>query len=299
MVPSIIITPPDAPQIFKPMPVPPKPPRLDWQDELLLQRLREAGSCPVWSLCNAVADEEGTRDRTAGRLLRLELLGRLQRLRRLGLAFPVGRNWISASKPDPAARRPRRRTVRGLRSIRAVSVRTGTGPPGAPSATHEVHRQMVSEPSAPCRPTIGVEKTESGEEPERIGEAARQLARLPRRPKRIWSGWLNDRVRTYRNMPIELLCGDRVYAFGARRGKVVYVREPNMCAGDPDEAGRSWGVVPAGAVEVVRNPHAVLLGRLKAGTSERPSALKAAAARANGRLLPRPGRRRGRPRRRD
>jgi hypothetical protein len=49
-------------------------------------------------------------------------------------------------------------------------------------------------------------------------------------------------------------------------------------------------------VDVVRNPHAVLLGRLKAGTVERPSALKAASARRNGRQPPRPGRRRGRPR---
>jgi hypothetical protein len=46
-----------------------------------------------------------------------------------------------------------------------------------------------------------VPETESAPAPELVSAAARQLARLPRRPKR-WSGWLDDRVRTYRNMPI-------------------------------------------------------------------------------------------------
>lgn len=299
MIPTIILAPLDAPQIFKPAPVSPKPPRLDWQDELLLERLREADSCATWSLLNAVANEQSPRDRTAGQLLRLQLWDRLKRLRGLGLAFTQGRNRVSSSKPDPAARRPavrrRRRNVRGLRAFRAVSADTGSGSQQAPCATHQVHRQMVREPSIPCPPTIQIEKTVSGNEPQGISEAARQLAKLPRRPRRVWSGWIDDKVRSYRNLPVRLPGGEQVYAFGARRGLLVYVREPDLCPGDPDLAGRSWGVVRASEVEVVRNPHAVLLGQMKAGTRERPSPSKAATARRNG---AKPARRgpRGRPR---
>ena len=285
--------------------VPPTPPHalspaqpwLRQCDQQLLEHLRDAGSCPIWSLLNLVADAQSPRDRTAGRLLRLELLNRVNRLRRVGLVFLIGRNWISASKFDPAVRRPaarrRRRTVRGLRSIRAVSVRTGTEPQGAPSPTHEVHRQMFNEPSAPSSSAVETEKTVSGNEPQRISEAARQLARLPRRPKR-WSGWLNDRVRTYRNMRL-VLPGNRIaFVFGVLRGRVVYTREANTCAGDPDEAGRSWGVVPASKVQIVKNEHAVLLGRLKRGVRKRRSPLKAASARRNGSMPARRGQR-GRP----
>ncbi len=299
---NIIIGPEYAPP-KPPQPPPPAQPWLRQCDHQLLERLRDAGSCATWSLLNVVADAQSPRDRTTGRLLRLQLWDRLKRLRGLGLAFTQGRNRVNSSKPDRVARRPavtlrsRRPTVVESGSVRAVSVRTGTGPQGALSATHEVHRQILSEPPALCRPTIEVEKTESGEEPERISEAASALGRLPRHPKRRWSGWLNDRVRTYRNMRVALPSGEQVYVFGARRGLLVYVREPNLCAGDPDEAGRSWGVVPASSVQVTKNEHAVLLGSQKHGVRECPSALKAISARANGRQPPRAGRRRGRPRR--
>jgi hypothetical protein len=115
---SFIVAPANSPQIAPPKPPAPAPPQLDRLDKRLLEQLGDAGACPTWTLLDMVAEEQAPCDRTAGRLLRLELLGRLKRLRRLGLAFPVGRNWISASKPDPAMRqsavRRRRRTVREL-----------------------------------------------------------------------------------------------------------------------------------------------------------------------------------------
>lgn len=295
-----IVAPLTAPQIATPKPTAtPESRPLRRLDTQLLAHLHDAGTCRVWSLLNVVADAESPRDRTHARLLRLELLNRIRHLRRSGLLFSVGRNKISPSKPAPAAQRPtvrrRRWTVRGLGSIRAVSAHTGSGSQQAPCATHQVHRQMVSEPSIPCPPTIQIEKTVSGNEPQGISEAARQLAKLPRRPRRVWSGWIDDKVRSYRNLPVRLPGGEQVYAFGARRGLLVYVREPDLCPGDPDLAGRSWGVVRASEVEVVRNPHAVLLGQMKAGTRERPSPSKAATARRNG---AKPARRgpRGRPR---
>jgi hypothetical protein len=46
----------------------------------------------VWSFPNAVAEEQAPRDRTEGRVLRLQLWERLTRLRKLGLVVFAGRN---------------------------------------------------------------------------------------------------------------------------------------------------------------------------------------------------------------
>lgn len=287
-------TPPKPPQ-----PLSPAQPWLRQCDRKLLEHLHAAGSSrPVWSLLNVVADEQGPRDRTAGRLLRLELLGRLKRLRRLGLAFSVGRNWISASKPDPAARlvtgRRRRPTVAGSRPVRVVSADTGSGRQKTEMQPLTVRDELHNEQLSPLPPTPDLEKTQSAPAPEFVSEAARRLARLPRRPRRRWSGLIGS-VRSYRNLPVLLPGGERAYAFGARRGLLVYVREPGMCAGDPDLAGQSWGVVPASSVRIIKNEHAARLGRLKAGKAERKSEAKARAARLNGLRPCREGKRRGRP----
>jgi hypothetical protein len=126
-----------------------------------------------------------------------------------------------------------------------------------------------------------------------VSLAAKSLASLPRRPKRIWSGWIGP-TRSYCGMPIRLPTGQSVFAFGALRGRVVWSRQPGDLTESIDGAGVHWGVVRASEVEVVRNPHAVLLGQMKAGTRERPSPSKAATARRNG---AKPARRgpRGRP----
>jgi hypothetical protein len=287
-------TPPKPPQ-----PPPPAQPWLRQCDHQLLEHLRNA-ACPVWSLLNIVADAQGPRDRMAGRLLRLELLSRLKRLRRLGLAFPVGRNWISASKPDPAARRPavrrRRRTVRELSSIRAVSADTGSGPQQTGKQPHPVRHELVKRRPAPCPPKIETEKTESGNAPERISEAARQLAKLPRNQPRKLTGWIGDR-RGFLDLPVLLPNGRQAWVFGAQRNKVVVTYDKGRLLGTLTPQQR-WGVLPASKVQIVKNEHAVILGKRKAGTKEVFSLRKQEAARANGRQPPGPGRQpRGRPRR--
>ena len=125
-----------------------------------------------------------------------------------------------------------------------------------------------------------------------VSVAATALARRPRMRKK-WSGWIGS-TRSYCGMPIRLSTGEEVFAFGALRGRVVWSRQPGVLADRIHAVGVDWGVVPASAVEIVRNPHAVLLGRLKAGTAERRSALKAASSRRNGAMPTRRGRR-GRP----
>jgi hypothetical protein len=75
-----------------------------------------------------------------------------------------------------------------------------------------------------------------------------------------------------------------------RRGW-VYVLTPD----EPEFAGRIFDRYRADEVQVHRVPEAQILGHLKAGVRERPSARKAAACRANGKCPCRPGKRRGRP----
>lgn len=299
MVPSILCAPLDRPQIPRPSPVPPTPPPLSLIDKKLLESLRDAGSCPTWSLLNTVANHEGPHDRLAGRLFRLELLDRLKRLRGLGLVFPLGRNWLADARPTPATWRPtirrRRRTVATTGVVRAVSALAAARLQEAGNGSHQVQFQLQKENPTPRPSAVDAGKTESAPSAAQITQAARSLARLPRRPKRIWSGWIGS-TRTYRRMPITLSSGESVFAFGALRGRVVFTYEVGGHIADPDLIGKTWGVVRARDVEILKSDAAVLLGKRKAGTIETKSGAKAHAARFNGLRPCHEGKRRGRPR---
>ena len=296
-----IVAPLTAPQIATPKPTAtPESRPLRRLDTQLLAHLHDAGTCHVWSLLNVVADAESPRDRTHARLLRLELLNRIRHLRRSGLLFSVGRNKISPSKPAPAAQRPavrgRRRTVRGLRAFRAVSADTGSGSQQAPCATHQVHRQMVSEPSIPCPPTIQIEKTVSGNVPERISEAARRLAKLPRNQPRKLTGRLHGQ-RCWRGRLLALPDGEVAPLYWCCRGRVLlagYRDDPLVDENTEFVRHLLWAVRREKDVRLYKRPEAVLLGSGKAGVKERPSLRKQEAARRNG---AKPARRgpRGRP----
>ena len=290
-----VITPISSPPVSKPLPVLPKPPQLDWLDERIVELVEERGPVKIWSILNLLGEEMGARSRGDGRQARMQLLPKVQRLLRLGLLHRAGRNTIATFKPVAGTKRRRQRTAR-----KASFARTGSAlmrpQPAAPAGhADQPHVEVFSaNPDSQQTPPNGLQ-TQTVLAPEDVSSAARQLASLPRRKKRIWSGWLDDQTRAYRNMRIELPGGEPVYVFGVLRGRLVFTRVPNGPAGDPDEAGQSWGVVPASAVQIIPNQHAVVLGRLKAGTRERPSVLKAATARRNGAMPARRGRR-GRPR---
>jgi hypothetical protein len=286
-----IIAPVDAPQIATLKPTAPPAPRpLRRLDEQLLNHLHDVGSCHVWSLLNLVADAEMPRDRTHARVLRLELLGRLRHLRKAGLAFSVGRNKISAAKPELTKRRPtvrrRRPTVAKSPSFNPVSAVTNSAEQEARRQGNQVQFQLDVASPSPSSLAGEATKTESGAGAERISEAARRLAALPRRPSRRWSGWLNDSVRSYRNMRVEFSGDQRAFVFGVLRGRLVYTVEPDGPAGDPFSAGVEWGVLPASAVRILKNEHAVVLGRCKAGVTEVFSLRKQEAARRNSRQPP-------------
>jgi hypothetical protein len=236
-----IVAPVDRPQVAAPKPAPaPAPPRLDRLDERLLEHLRDAGSCPTWTLLDIVADEQAPRDRTAGRLLRLDLLGRLKRLRRLGLAFLVGRNWVSDTRPDPAMRRPagrRRRTGSGLRHNRGVSADKRLPHPPKQESPHQVGAQLLHQTPASYSADMGGGNIKIAPDRALIAQAARNLARLPRRPVRRWSGMIGP-IRSYRGMVVRLPDGREVYALGARRGQVPYTAQPDGPVGAVDGLGR-------------------------------------------------------------
>jgi hypothetical protein len=131
-----------------------------------------------------------------------------------------------------------------------------------------------------------VKKTQSAQpSPAIVSAAAHLIAIRPRKPRTIGvfhgesvSGNTFFRLPDGRVRPAEAI-GD---------GKII------VCA--PQGSGRDFDEYPDGDVVRVNNPWAVILGRLRRGTRERPSSRKAEAARRNGRRPCRPGKHRGRPR---
>lgn len=299
---NIIIGPEYAPP-NPPQPPSPAQPWLRQCDQQLLERLREAELCKTWSLLNVVADEQAPRDRTAGRLLRLELLGRLKRLRRLGLVFSVGRNRVSATKPDPTMRRPtvrrRRLTVAESTSFCAVSATTTSASVEAKREANHVQYKIDAGSPAPTAAGNEVAKTESALIPDTLSEAARQLARLPRNQSRTMTGWLHGQ-HCWRGRLLELPNGEVAALHWCSRGRVLLAGYRDDPLADEDTEFLNhlrWAARREKDVQLLKCPEAVLLGSRKRGVRERRSELKIASARANGHAPVRAGRRpRGRPR---
>lgn len=131
-----------------------------------------------------------------------------------------------------------------------------------------------------------------------ISEAARALAKLPRRPRRKWTGWLTGAWRGYRDQPVLLPGGKPAYLFGALRGRAVITLDRGCLLGGYFGDGPiRWAVLPVSAIRPLKNPHAVVLGGRKLGIRERPSLAKQMACRINGCRPCHTGKRRGRPRR--
>lgn len=157
----------------------------------------------------------------------------------------------------------------------------------------QVDAERLSQPPS-SRTATPAQQTASSLQPDQISEAARALAKLPRRPRRRWSGWLNHRWRGYRDQPVLLPGGEPAYLFGALRGRAVVTLDRGQLLGDwPNEPLR-WALVPASTIHPLLNPAARLLGGLKRGIREKKSELKITAARFNGNRPCRPGKRRGR-----
>jgi hypothetical protein len=274
----------------------------------VMDAVRQRGQAPValWLLINSLANARQPDYRDRRRCWRLRYLRALGELLKVGLLYRRGPLIAAArfailAKPKTRDRTTSRRLPGDLHLSRSVVESTskngGSKPFGQQPQTAAKDQQTVElEPESKTlgTPTSTVE-SQTAPPTELVSIAARQLARLPRRGARRWSGWLSEDVRSFRNMRVQLPGGDQVFVFGVLHGRLVYTHELDGGVGGIGGVGTSWGVIPAKNVEVVRNPHAVLLGRGKLAVRERKSSLKQASARRNGAQPCRPGKKRGRP----
>ncbi len=316
---SIIAAPETAPQTAATQPVvPPRvQPRLDRLDERLIEVVRQEGVIPLWGLLNMVASEE-TNDRNTAREVRLGLWQRVRRFVRLRLLWRHGSKAIGIKPPPAASPRMMRRsraTVRTRLGKRAVS----TPMEQTRSDDEDRPKQVADEGTRPNSSSL-VEATGAAQAkiaqrrsnissrvrkqirelmlPDVVSASARAMARLPRRQRRRWTGWLNEGWHGYRDQPVVLPSGQSAYLFGSLRGRaVVTLDRGRLLGGYFGDGLLRWAVIPAAEVRPLKNPHAVLLGQAKLGVREKRSLKKQLACRRNGYRPCRPGKRRGRPRR--
>jgi len=303
MLIGTIYAPPTALQIAAPNPPPaPSPPRLDQLDLELLNVIGENGEygLPIWSLLNWVAGDQNPRDRHEVRSLRLELWHRLKRLMRARLVFRFGRKCVTLVKLPPIdrrrGRRARRPSVRRAAILNAGSTNCPPNTPVAKARPQSIQCEPVHVKALPKQPLPQVEKSKSAPTREEISGSASALARLPRKPKRRWTGFIGHQ-RTYRDQSAFLPTGEPAFIYGVLRGQAIVTLDRGRLLGGYFGGGglMRWGVVPANQVKLVLNESARILGLRKRGVKERLSTTKRASCRRNGRMPARRGRR-GRPR---
>ena len=234
----------------------------------------------IWSAINWVADSMGRANRTVSRQRRRDLLERLKTLRRKGLLRSAGRghllpasveNWARLVSGSPAMNSGRRPASR----LRKAS------PDQLLTRAEEKPNTLCSGKSVvevAMKRVKFLQDLQRGEAllPSVAGRALRRRAGLSRkRTGRVHGQWMS------RDQPIRLGNGRLVYIYAALRGRVAW----NAAPGDEREIGPGkCGVATVDEVALAKLPAAVCLGRLKRGVRERPSELKAAAARRNGRM---------------
>jgi hypothetical protein len=303
-----------------PVPAPPAQPKLSVVDHQILERLRDNGLAGTWALLNALSADEASPSRSEARRLRLAYWDRLRRLLHLGLVFRHGRRSVGLNKPPPVTahpiRRRRRPTARLVARIRSGST-DPTGASAAASATFQPVLPKQLEPtSRATTPRSTVEKSESvasregatSNNPAKIttaearkrltqGEfgllasmAAHTLGARPRGRRKRWTGWLSDREHAWR--------GRKVVAPGSQVGHVVVALRGQVLVEWDDPfwiEGRRRAVYRADQIRVFKDPAAILLGSMKSGVREKPSARKRESCMHNGRRPCARGKRRGRP----
>jgi len=296
---STILAPPDCPQRIQ---MPPKAtamgaePALDRDERRIVAAIPSTQPIGIWPLLNGLSKDQDWRTRKAHRL---DLWHSLKGLLHRRVIHRYGRTAVCREMPDPSALKVAEQRARRRPTVhdRAVKMKGSTDSTPRtkvrqnPSLSVDIQLPSAQAALPPNRTNIEIEAKPSQEQ---IAEAARSLRSLRGR-KKNWTGWING-VHAYKDMEIILPNGRRAFVFGVLRGKVVWTPTRGSLPGEFPYA-MEWGVIPADQVKVVPNQSASLLGKLKRGVRERPSAAKARAARENGRRPCRAGRKRGRPRR--
>jgi len=306
---SVIIAPPNAwrPPVAVPQKAP--PPRLEQLDLELVDTLRRHGQYGtlVWPLLNEVAAEQHPKDRAEARQIRLELWGRLRRLIKAGLVFRYTRRSISVHNlPRHTVNRRRRSRAGSTLTARPASeprrndnmfgkssITKAFPQYAAPATPSSSTVQAKSAPEVPLDPLVHTfvpvptnpvaAPAPNKEQAEKIRQAACELARLPRKVKKRWTGYVRG-TRMWRGRKILLPDGRLTYCYGVLRGQLIWTSWLTGTAACADDEKWSWGIVNANDVSIVKNANAVALGKLKAGVRERKSEAKARAARNNGLL---------------
>ena len=283
-----IVCPASAPQVYRP----------PWggvqhrHAPLVMDTLRKQNGAPVglWRLINQLASTQQPAYRSQRRFTCMSFWIAIRELIRAKLIFRHGsliatRDFAFKPKPrlpkrqEPSARRTdSKKDGSNAASAQAGAVAKIPQPPAS-------HLSTVSQ-TAMTPPPLTEYATPSVDE---ISAAASELAQRTRPRIRKWTGMLHgERLR--RRSLVQVPSGEVLPAYIVTRGKVIVLRFP--C-----EDAKFLARFDESEVIRIKNPAAVTLGRLKRGVRERPSATKAAAARANGCMPPRPGSRpRGRPR---
>lgn len=254
-----------------------------------MQVMRERGPAPIalWKLVNSLSDARRPDSRARRRCWRLRYWGACRELRKAG--FLYRHRGLIATRDF--AFKPKSKTAKSLSPSVAKTTCQTAGSNAVVTVTEKgmgqgqlIHNELSSSSGG----VIAAPPKSENAKPtaEQIGAAASLLAMRPRPRKRKWTGVLHGQ-RLRRRTPVEVPNGDVLAAFAIRRGKVFVFA--------PEGSGRFFDRYDASEVRRIKNPAAVVMGSLKRGVRERRSALKAAAARANGRQPPRAGRRRGRP----
>ncbi len=297
---SIICAPPSALQVFNQPPTPTLPPRLNPDDEQILEVVRERRIAPIWSVLNGLADQKAPRSRADRRELTLRFWERLRRLFRLRVVFRHNRTQVATTPPEPRPRQaPRRRRQRlPTRRVTATQVSGTSGDSTLVPTTvgHEItssnHLEIkLQRASLDLHEHKAEQKNQTAVTPDEISAAAQQLARLPRHRKR-WTGWLHGQ-HCWRGQLVVSPGGEVVPLIWCSRGRVLLRNIYDL----PFREWLIWGARREHEVTLFKHPSAVSLGQMKRGVRERKSEAKARTARINGSRPTGNGRRRGRPRR--
>jgi hypothetical protein len=249
----------------------------------VLNAVRQHGAIPVrlWGLINSLAVARPPDYRARLRCWRLRYWGAVRELLKAKLLYrhgPIICSTDFATRPKSGSR-PRSNQPLVSPSVGASNSKTSgsnavvTPDKTSRSGVQALETQIVGENQGP--PTSAWEPKSAVPTAAEITAAARALARRCRKPKR-WTGWLHGK-RMWRLKPVVVPGGRTLQAYVVRRGW-VYVALPNT----PEHAGRFFDLYRAEDVQIAKDPHATILGSLKAGRKERPSLLKQQTARLNG-----------------
>jgi hypothetical protein len=256
---------------------------------------------PLWRVVNHVVELDRPGSDPERRRITLVVLDRIKALLKARFLVRCARTHVAlAGVPvqNPPTARTRVNKQRRRKQLSVLYTREATTVhlpplPAEPVQTrpNSVQRPVLADCAEDCAAARAEGKTESGLDcaTDRLRAAALELASLPRRQKRSWTGWIGG-IHVWRGRKLVLPDGRVRTIYAAIRGCVALTPEPGERF-DPREL-----LFSASRVLVWKRPAAQVLGRAKRGVRERKSAAKAMTARRNGCYPVKPGSKpRGRP----